>query len=73
MVKHVTRKNGSKKMSRPKNETVAKYHKEHLKRYHLMFRRDEDEQLLNCISESDLQVSELFRRAMRMYMDEVQR
>lgn len=58
-------------MGRPKNETVAKYHKEHLKRYCLMFRRDEDADLIDYITDSDIQVSELFRLAMRMYMEEM--
>lgn len=58
-------------MGKAKNETVAKYHKEHLKRYCLMLRKDDDEHLINYIAESDIQVSELFRRALRMYMEEV--
>lgn len=57
-------------MGRPKNETVAKYHKEHLKRYHLMFRRDEDETLLEYIAECGMSPTELMRQAMRAYMEE---
>ena len=62
---------GETKMGKAKNETVAKYHAEHFKRYCLMLRKDEDEALINYIMDSDIQVSELFRQAMRMYMEEM--
>ena len=58
-------------MGKAKPETVAKYHQEHLKRYCLMLRKDEDESLIDYIMDSDIQVSELFRKAMRMYMKEM--
>ena len=69
MVKHVTEKSRSKKMSRPKDETVAKYRKAHIQRYRLMFRRDEDAELIEYVEQSELSTSELFRRAMRLYME----
>lgn len=59
-------------MGKAKNETVMKYHKEYLRTYYLMLRRDSDAELLKYIEESDLKPSELFRLAVRRYMKEVQ-
>lgn len=62
------KRNKVKRMSRPKNETVAKYHKEHFKRYTLNLRNDDDAALLEYIESSEIPVSELFRQAFIHYM-----
>lgn len=61
-------------MGKAKNETVAKYHREHFNTYSLNFRRDEDADLLEFIDNSEVPVSEIFRQAFRLYMgSEVQK
>lgn len=55
-------------MGKTKKETVAKYHREHLKRYTVNLRRDDDADLIEYIEGSNIPVSELFRQAFLLYM-----
>lgn len=60
-------------MARPKNETVAKYHKEHFKSYDVSFRFDTDEALIDYMQEhADIGTTEILRRALEYYMNEEQ-
>jgi len=59
-------------MGKAKPETVAKYHQEYLRTYYLMLRVDDDEELLDYIFNCGIKPSELFRRAIRSYMKEVE-
>lgn len=59
-------------MGKAKPETVAKYHKEHLRKFCVMFRRDEDEAILEYLEQCGERPSDVLRKAMRMYMKESQ-